>query len=214
MPKNRKPHKVSGQPEAFPPEVPKRKRGLFVLIATVLLGLLTVASIYRYAVRPATGVAKPMPRGEPSSGADTAVPTAFVGQSVSFLYPAAYIEKSHDVATAQEAVILEQAYFSEAGALSRKIGLTVRAFPTGSLEDVPDYRMRELNPKRYRKTEVAQGDVRGVAFVPADDSPFEKSIFLQKGHRLAILSMSAPTAPSDALNHEADALAGSLTWNP
>lgn len=190
----------------------KNHGGRYFFIALVILIAIIAAAVYKFARKPAQGVIKPpVPDIQAVQKAED-VPEAFTGKYVSFMYSQKYALKSHDVAKEDGAIILEQAYLSELSAISKKIGLTVRSLPSHNLEDNPDYKMREITTKRYKREDFSEGNVKGVSFVPADDGQFEKTFFVTHGDFLAIISMTAPAFPSEDLNKEADAIAKSLTW--
>ena len=193
------------------------KRGgigrFFLWFVALSLGVSAIA-VYRYAERPAEGVAiRSSDKDIHAAEAAEAVPGAFVGKYLTFMYGPKYVVKSDDVAKQQDTVILEQAYLSEPSAISKKIGLTVRSFPTHDLKDVPDYTMRENDPKRYHQDEFSHGSVHGYAFVPSDPTvQFEKTYFIPNDGLLAVLSVTAPSSADPTLDTEADAIAGSISW--
>jgi len=186
------------------------KRYLFLFL--LILVAIGVVLAYRFAQKPAQGVIKPTTQEDPAHVLAQAVPGSFSGTYVSFMYPNGYELKSHAVSDDAGAVILEQAYLSQTAATSQKISLTVRSLPSGNLEDDPDYRMRELGSKKYKKEPFSAGEVTGISFVPADDGQFEKTFFIKHGTLLAILAVTAPATPDQTLDDEADGIAKSLEW--
>lgn len=190
----------------------KNHGGRYFFIALVILIAIIAVAVYKFAQKPAQGVIKPPVQDiQALQKADDAL-EVFTGKYVSFTHSNKYALKSHETAEDDKAVILEQAYLSESSAISKKIGLTVRSLPSHNLEDNPDYKMREITAKRYKREDFSEGNMKGVSFVPADDSQFEKTFFFIYGNFLAIISMTAPAFPSEALNKEADAIVKSATW--
>lgn len=190
----------------------KNHWGKYFFIAVVILIVIIAAAVYNFARKPAQGVIKPpAPDIQALQKADGAT-EAFTGKYISFTHSDKYALKSHETAEDDKAVILEQAYLSESSAISKKIGLTVRNLPSHKLEDDPDYKMREINTKHYKKEDFSEGNISGVSFVPADDSQFEKTFFFIHGDFLAIIAMTAPAFPSETLNKEADTIVKSATW--
>lgn len=195
-------------------EIPVKKsrlKGYFFIIALAWI-LVGVFAVYKYAQKPATGAIKPPSKDIQAAQNAADVPNSFTGEHVSFMYGNSYVEKSHEITKNDEAVIVETAYFSQPSGISKKIALTVRRFSSGNLGDVPDFKMRELKPEKYKKEPFSVGEVSGTAFVPADDSQFEKSFFIKYGDLLAIIVVNAPAMPDKTLNNEADGIVKSLEW--
>ena len=190
----------------------KNHRGRYFFAVLFVFVLIIAAAVYRFAQKPAQGVIKPQTQDAQSGKKAEDVPEAFTGKYISFVYSNKYTLKSHELAKEDKAIILEQAYLSESSAISKKIGLTIRSLPSHNLEDVPDYKMREINTKRYKKENFSEGNISGVSFVPADDGQFEKTFFVTHGDLLAIVSMTAPAFPNEALNKEANTIVKSLIW--
>jgi hypothetical protein len=184
----------------------------YIFSGLIIIFLIIGAAIYHFAQKQAQGLIKPPTQDSQAAQKAEDVPEAFTGKYISFMYSHKYALNSHDLAKEDGAIILEQAYLSESSAVSKKIGLTVRSWPSHSLEDNPDYKMREITTKRYKREDFSEGNVKGVSFVPADDSQFEKTFFVTHGDLLAIISMTAPASPTETLNQEADAIVKSLTW--
>ena len=120
--------------------------------------------------------------------------------------------KSHESEAQKDAVILETAYLSEKSAFSRKIGLTVRHLPTGSLDDAPDYTMRVQNDGRYKKDSFDLDGVRGIIFSTTDQGSFEKSYFVQHGNLLMMMTFSAPGAEDESFDVEANNIVRGIDW--
>jgi len=206
-------------PAQFAAKIPKHmilfkkihwKRYFFLILLILLASGIVFA--YRLTQKPAQGVILPSKQEDPLKKIAQEVPGSFLGKYVSFMYPNGYVEKSHEVADSDSAVILETVYVSQTSATSKKIALTVRSLPSGNLEDDPDYQMRELNPKKYKKESFAAGQVSGQSFVPADDGQFEKTFFIKHEGLLAIIAVTAPAMPDQTRNDEADGIAKSLEW--
>lgn len=190
----------------------KNHGGRYFFIALVILVAIMAALVYKFAQKPAQGVIKPPVQDIQAAQKADDAPEAFTGKYVSFMHSNKYALKSHESAEEDGAIILEQAYLSESSAISKKIGLTVRSLPSHKFEDNPDYKMREITTKRYKRENFSEGNVNGVSFVPADDSQFEKTFFVTHDDLLAIISMTAPAFPNEDLNKEANAILESLTW--
>ena len=191
---------------------PKHHFRKYVFIFLSISILIIAAAIYRFAQKPAEGVIKPPSKDIQAADIGNDVPESFMGKYVSFMYGNKYALKSHEISENSADIILETAYFSESLAISKKINLTIRNLPSRNLEDVPDYKMREMDTKRYRKETFSEGKINGESFVPADDSQFEKTFFIQHDDLLAIIVITASALPDDALNKEANAIAKSLEW--
>jgi len=197
-------------------EIPAQKRhwGRYLWTAFFILLTITIIAVYRFAQKPAEGIVKPANQQNIKAvEIGSSVPETFTGKYVTFMYENSYVLKSDELAEKSGDVILERAYLTESGAMSKKISLTVRDLPSRKLKDDPDYLMREINLKRYRKENFSQGSVQGVSFVPADDSQFEKTFFVLHNDLVATISITAPGTPDEKLNKEADIIAKSLTWN-
>ena len=189
----------------------KRHWKIYLFSFFIIFAVAGAVLVYRFAQKPAQGTVKPQAQ---AVGEDKPQNTLqqFSGKYLSFKYQSSYTLKSHDVDPDKNKIILEEAYLSDAAATSQKIILTVRSLPSHNLEDDPDYKMREINTKRYWKESFSEGAVSGLVFVPADNSSFEKSFFILHGDFLAIISITAPAPPDGTLNQEADAIVASVTW--
>jgi hypothetical protein len=193
--------------------VKKSHLARYIFASFFILLLVLVEITYRLAQEPAKGVIVQSSEKEnkiASLGSD--VPESFTGKYISFAYGNKYALKSHETAKDGSEVILETAYFSESSSISKKINLTVRSLPSGKLEDCPDYKMREIKKERYKKEIFSEGSVKGESFVPADESQFEKTFFIQHEGLVAIIVMSAPASSDDLLIEEADTITKSLEW--
>lgn len=200
------------QQEALKSPTKKRHWGRYILLIFLIILAVMVIVVYRFAQKPAEGIVKPVGQNSKAIEVGSAVPATFTGRYVSFMYDNSYVLKSNELASDSADVILEHAYLSESGAMSKKISLTIRSLPSHNLEDDPDYLMRERNPKRYQKENFSQGNISGVAFIPADDSQFEKTFFVLHNDLVATLSVTMPSAPDEKFNKDADAIVKSLTW--
>ena len=194
------------------PVKPKKRWKNFFFLAILILVAIPVYLFYRFTQKPANGVIRTVSSNAEAIKTVEDVPETFAGKYLTFMYSNKYVLKSHDDQADASGIILERAFLSQTSALSQKIGLTIRSFPSHNLEDVPDYKMRELRTEKYKKETFSQGSVSGVDFIPADDGPFEKDFFIQKGDFLAIISVSAPAMPDETLNKEADLIAKSVAW--
>ena len=182
---------------------------IFVISAIVVV---IGAMLYMFSQKPAVGTTKTVEKKEAAVQLSTDVPNFFEGKYVAFTYGQGYLEKSHEISEDGSGVILESAYFSNPSGVSKKIALTVRNFPSGNLEDVPDFKMRQLKSDSYRQVDFSEGEITGKAFVPADDGPFEKTFFIKHGYFLAIIAFTAPAIGNQELENEADGVAKSVLW--
>ena len=219
--KSQQPEKKAETPLKMEPQTvvggkkPKKKYGRYIFATFLLVVLIAAGVVYEFAQKPAQGVVQPTKNiNEIAQKAAEEVPEAFVGKYVSLMYKHGYEVRSHDVATDNQAVILEQAFLVQSSVASQKIALTVRILPSRNLEDDPDYKFRETDTKVYTKESFSAGDVSGSAFVPAGEGQFEKSFFIQHGNLLAIIDVNAPVSMNNTIEDEADAVAKSLTWLP
>ncbi len=192
----------------------KRRLGRYLSVIVLALVLAGVFSVYLFAKKPAQGVIKTQSRPDELQKIGEDVPGTYIGEYVAISYRNTYALKSHDVSEKSEDVIVERAYFSESSAVSKKIGLTVRRFPTRNLEDIPDYKMREIASTRYKKVaDFSTTDTRnGASFILAEENQFEKTFFLPFGDYVVILSVTAPSLPNEDLIKEADSIAKSVSW--
>ena len=185
----------------------------YAFIVSVALTIVSGLAIYLFFRGPASGAVKPLAQNKEEKSELAEVPEAFPGKYVSFLYNSSYVLKTHKADQDENGVILEQAFLSETSTASKKIGLTVRNLPSHRLEDDPDYKMREINPERYRKEAFAQSNPDDRVFISTYGNPFEKTFFVQHNDLLAIISVTAPAPADETLDNEADLIAESLTWN-
>ncbi len=181
------------------------------------LAILTLIAVfgylfYRFTQKPAEGVVKTGVSQNEMEKKVQSVPEVFSGKYLTFMYENKYFLKTHDDKADESGIILERAYLSENGSISKKIQLTIRSLPSHNLDDCPDYKMRELDTARYKKEIFSQGEFSSTAFVPADDSQFTKTFFLTHGDYLAIVVFTAPAVMDDELNEEADGVAASVNW--
>ena len=192
--------------------VKKRHYGKIVAAIFFILALVFTFIFYKISQKPVEGVIKLKSENNEIIQEKNDIPEVFSGKYVSFMYPNQYVIKSHETNEVGDNIILETAYLSETKSVSKKINLTVRNINGQNLEDVPDYKMREINSGRYKKEYFSEGKISGVSFVPADDSQFEKTFFIKNGDFLAIISVQAASLPDEGLNKEADAIVKSLEW--
>ncbi|MCX6761279.1 MAG: hypothetical protein NTY33_00320 [Candidatus Moranbacteria bacterium] len=198
--------------ETFPQK--KLRWGRYIWLTLFILLVVVIIIIYRFAQKPAEGIVKSGAQDTKAVELGSDVPGTFRGKYISFMYDNKFVVKSDELAQKSGDVILESAYLSETGAMSKKISVTIRSLPSHNLADDPDYLMRTINVKRYRKENFSQGDVQGVAFVPADDnSQFEKIYFVLHNDFVATLSITTPSTLDEKSNKEADAIIKSLTWS-
>lgn len=185
------------------------KRNFFAII--FILTAASTSFVYYYAQKPAKGISKNSQQDQKNDLKEMAVPKAFTGEYVSFLYDNTYILKTHDVATTKEAVVLEQAYLTQASAISKKIGVTVRNLPSRLLEDCPDYKIRIESPNKYKKENFNIKKNNGVSFEVMEGT-FEKTFFLQHEDYLAIITLTAPSIGDAASSNEIENIVESFFW--
>lgn len=185
-----------------------------MIIFLFIVALFAIGSVmvYIYAQKPARGTVKPVSQNQDLTTKSEDVPEAFTGKYLSFLYGNSFALKSHDIADEEGTVILEQAYLSEKSAISKKIGLTVRSLPTHKLEDCPDFKMRTMNSKKYKKEDFSLGSIGGSSFEVTDQGTFDKTFFLLHGDYLTIISITAPTLGDEKIETEADNIVRSISW--
>ena len=185
-----------------------------MIIFLSILSLIAIGAIivYFYAQKPAQGIVKLSSSGQDLETKNNNVSEAFAGKYLSFFYGNSYVLKSHNIDNENGAVILEQAYLSENSAISKKIGLMIRNLPTHNLEDCPDFKMREINSKKYRKDNFDFSSISGSSFEAVDQGTFEKTFFLLHGDYLAIISMSAPSLSDEEIEDEASGIVKSVSW--
>jgi hypothetical protein len=171
-----------------------------------------IVAVYLYAQKPAQGVVRTSNIEQKIEAASEDVPEAFTGEYISFLYDKTYSLKSHDIADKSGAVILEQAYLSQSGSVSKKIGLMVRSLPTHNLDDIPDYEMRAIKTENYKKDEFNFGSVSGISFEALGEGTFEKTFFLLKKDKVAIITMTAPSFSDEKLQAESGTIIKSISW--
>ena len=196
-------------------KIPSRRHWRrYIFLTLLVLAMIASVIIYRFAEKPAEGTINNSTQDTTKAVQVNDVPNTFTskGSYLSFMYGNTYVLKSDEVSKDNSAVILEQAYLSEPGGLSKKISLVVRSLPSQNLTDDPDYLMRENNPTKYKKENFFADGVSGAAFVPADNSQFMKTYFIQHSDKLAVLSVISPSSEDKTLDNEADAVAGSLAW--
>jgi hypothetical protein len=199
------------------PEIQEKdaKSSHFKMIIFLCLFILAAIGIivgYIYAQRPAQGIVKGISKNQDAENKNNDIPEAFTGKYISFLYGNSYVLKSHDIASVEGAVILEQAFLVETSAVSKKIALTVRSLPTHNLEDCPDFKMRAMNSKGYKKEDFNFGAISGASFETADQGAFEKTFFLLHGDYLAIIAITAPALVDEKLENEASSIVKSVSW--
>ncbi len=182
---------------------------LFLLLALLLVG---AGALYVYAQKPAQGVLKSPSLMQQVATKNEEVPEIFSGKYFTFLYGKSYALKEHTTNTKAGAVILETAYLVETSAISKKIGLTMRSFPTQNLEDVPDFKMRTIATNNYQKKDFKFANVHGTSFTATQEGSFEKTFFVEHENFLVILTMTAPGAEDEKLDNESDAIIASISW--
>ncbi len=190
----------------------KKHRKKYFFLTILILIVIPAYRFYRFTQKSAEGVIKTTTSNTEVVKLVENVPETFSGKYLTFMYGNKYVLKTHDDQTDASGIILERAYLSQIGAISQKIGLTVRNFPSRNFSDCPDYKMRELNSKKYKKETFSEGKVDGIVFVSADDDPFERTYFLLHNDYLAIIAVSAPAMPDETLNKEANQIAKSVEW--
>jgi hypothetical protein len=182
----------------------------------LLLFLFSVAVlmifVYIYAQKPAQGTVKVSSQNQKTENMVQDVPEVFMGKYFSFLYENTYAMKSHDISADNNDVILEQAYLSQSSAVSKKIVLTVRNLPTHNLDDCPDFKMRAMNPKKYRKEEFSLGNIKGFSFEELEQGNFEKTFLFLHEDFLGMMTILAPSSSDSKLKLEADNIVGSISW--
>jgi hypothetical protein len=186
-----------------------RRNILVVFFLLIVIGLI---SLYLYAQKPAQGIIKSTPSEKNIETVALNVPQAFTGEYLSFLFDKTYSLKSHDVTDKSGDVILERAYLSETGSISKKIGLMVRSLPTRNLNDVPDYKMRDIKTESYKKAEFDFGNVAGVSFEALGEETFEKTFFILNKDKVAILTMTAPSFSNEEIQNELETIVRSISW--
>lgn len=202
----------NNKPEAEKKSVREQHWARFFFIFLAIVSLIGVGGVYKFAQKPAQGVIKSQDQTGQLAKKVAEGPEIFSGKYLSFRYGNTYVLKTHDIAKGDSAIILEQAYLSELSVISKKISLTVRSLPTHSLEDNPDYRMREMEAKRYHKKDFFEGKIKGIYFISAEESQFEKTFFIMHDNLLAIISVTAPSKMDASLDKEANNLVKSLIW--
>ena len=185
---------------------------MIIFLSILVIVIIGAEIIYFYAQKPAQGTIKLSSSGQDLETKNNNVSEAFAGKYLSFFYGNSYVLKSHNIDNENGAVILEQAYLSENSAISKKIGLTIRSLPTHNLEDCPDFKMREINSKKYKKDNFDFSSVSGSSFEAIDQGTFEKTFFLLHGDYLAIISMSAPSLSDEEIEDEASGIVKSVSW--
>ncbi|MEI6650933.1 MAG: hypothetical protein WCL23_05945 [Candidatus Moraniibacteriota bacterium] len=194
--------------------LPKQHSHIRRVVFAIFLFLCIVCGtvVFWYASQPSQGTVKQISPDASSETPALSKQVLFPGTYLVFPYDSRYEVKTHRLDDTKDAIILETAYLSEISAFSKKIGLTVRNVPSGSLDDDPDYMMRVQNGNRYAKRSFDLGGNRGISFTVTDQGSFEKSYFVLNGKLLAILTVSAPGAENAKLDEEADAMVKGIEW--
>jgi hypothetical protein len=185
----------------------KKYAYLAILVLIAAIGIL----IYLYSQKSAVGKVLPS-KSESLLKKNDVVPESFSGRYLTFLFAPNFVVKSHDISQNPDDIFMERAYLSENTVSSKKISLTIRKLMNNNLNDIPDYQMRVNSPEKYKMEKYSADKIKGVYFVPAGETQFEKTYFFQNGNILAILSFIAPAMPDETLNKEADTIANSISW--
>jgi hypothetical protein len=195
----------------------KRNHLKMIIFLFILAMVVTAAGlIYFYAQKPARGIIKTASRSQEAETKNNDTPSVFTGEYLSFLYGNSYVLKSHDVFDENGAVILERAYLTEIASVSnvsKKIMLTVRDLPTHAFEDCPDFKIRSMDSKKYKKETFDFGEIKGISFEVADQSTHEKTFFLLHENYLAIISITSPALGDEKTNNEALDVIKSVSWH-
>ena len=126
-------------------------KGRYIFLFFLLLTIIGMITLYKFAQRPAEGLIKSQTQETINSLKESDVPKTFNGKYISFMYGSKYILKSDDFSKDSADVVLERAYLSEVSTVSKKINLTIRSLPSQNLTDDPDYLLRQNNPEHYKK---------------------------------------------------------------
>ncbi|MDO8241291.1 MAG: hypothetical protein Q7T51_04920 [Candidatus Moranbacteria bacterium] len=136
----------------------------------------------------------------------------FETKYLSFRHAASFLEKSHQVEPDAANVVLERALFSEMGANSKKIALTVENLVGRTMEDSGNYNFRASNSEKYQKEKFALGDLSGISFSSAGEGLFEKTFFIPRENFLVALAFSSPVRDDEEWNAEIENILRSIQW--
>ncbi|MFZ2300166.1 MAG: hypothetical protein WAW00_03465 [Candidatus Moraniibacteriota bacterium] len=193
--------------EEKPPSKKRSRVWIFLLIgASLLSGIAYV--LWLFLQKPAIGeirVGKQAPAEERNTGKKQ---RQFTGKYLIFSYPAAYVEKSHEIPVSGP--VKESIFLSAADIEGRKMAITVEERERGDFEASPSFQMRSDESGEYDQESVAVGGFSGFLF-KKDSQVFERTFFLHSEDFVISISATSPFGAED-LEQGLFALIGSLRF--
>ncbi len=132
----------------------------------------------------------------------------YEGKHLSFVYPATFDEKVHE--TTRKGPVIERIFLSAADIEGKKIAIMVEKRDVVALDEMPSYKMRDMDPKKYARETFSENGLKGTVFAN-HESVYERTAFFIHRGLLFSVSVSSPIQ-SESLSADLEAVLRSLRW--
>lgn len=97
---------------------------------------------------------------------------------------------------------------------SSRIGVSVRSYPDDDLDSEPAYKIRKVNPAKYKQDQKSFNNNAVIVFENVSNNEFEMTAFLQNKAKniLGIITLSSSEVSGEELTKEFNKLIESFAW--